>query len=54
MDAYAEVCIIPAAFTYLSIALQLVHINATQVTTELTMYMKHIIQEVNKLLLKTV
>ena len=40
--------------TYLSIALQLVHINETYVTAELTKYMKPIIQEVNKLLLKTV
>lgn len=44
MDAYAEVCIIPAAFTYLSVALQLVHINETHVTAELTIYMKPISQ----------
>ena len=54
VDAYAEVCIIPAAFTYLSIALQLVHISETHVTAELTIYMKSIILEVNKLSLKTV
>ena len=53
VDAYAEVCIIPAVFTYLSIALQLVHIHKTHVTAELTKYMKPIIREVNKLSLKT-